>query len=848
MNSPVICAYRRFGDIPFVAVLTLLAAMTAVRALSDWQGPAGSLTNDLYIPSLMMGHGHGLVNVEPADVPGLRAFLDFQEMTFPANLLPDNLQFQPLDVYQQYHQYLIWTVGAAWRCFGVSWDVVRGVCVLFYVLTVLLIYGVARLAMRRPFAATVAAAFIASPAPLVILPTLRDFAKAPFIIATLIILGTIIVRPRRTRWFWAMCALLGLVIGIGLGFRRDLMVFLLPAGLVPLVCARPPMRVAIMERLAGAALMLAAFFLAAWPILKSFQEHGTLGYHDMIMGLATVSDDNAGLSRASYERIYVLHDLYASETAMSFAERTNDSAVFMEKYRLYPDRAKRDFLVAMACTFPGDIITRSWGAVAQVLSGVPTYSKSPNALWVLLAAATLLCMAGRNLRLAAFVAFFLAYYAGVTSLQYLYRHSFHLAFAPYWFAGLSADWILATVRARRRSDPRRNLLEDALRPRQWQGRSLRNTAIFAGAAVLIIAAPLHVARYIQMRQVDALVAQCAAAELQPVEMSARNDPAGRLYCPMKPLALRPEGPLWEEKTFLTSYVVLDFDISGHVPCFSVLYEGIHDFSHKLTAYPDYLPGEGAIRYFLPVYESVDLRRWSRFRGILLPDDSGLELRAMHTVRHIGAFGLIMNIGIPEPPLAMRRSQQIQWRQKDVNPCFVPYGESYHQQLRRRAREMASSGANAEALHLLQEAAQVEPWRMETVLELAALQEKAGDTDAAQRNLEMLLSANPHEPVAANALDDFFERRGGLRARVAGWRAITESSPGSSCAWHFLGKALLTAGDRSVAQEALRRALALNPELLYGSAVYLHAFSDTLEQLFEEFHVDRRRSACVTVLE
>ena len=68
---------------------------------------------------------------------------------------------------------------------------------------------------------------------------------------------------------------------------------------------------------------------------------------------------------------------------------------------------------------------------------------------------------------------------------------------------------------------------------------------------------------------------------------------------------------------------------------------------------------------------------------------------MHMVQNVGNFGLLLNIAIPETPLAVRRTQQIQWRRKNYNLCFEIYVESYPQQFRRRVREMAASGAIAE---------------------------------------------------------------------------------------------------------------------------------------------------------
>src|SRR2546427_4547732 len=85
-----------------------------------------------------------------------------------------------------------------------------------------------RLATNRLNAAAGVLILTVSPIQLRFLPQLRDYAKAPFILTLILILGLLVVRPFTRRSLLTLATAYGAVMGVGLGFRNDLLINVLP--------------------------------------------------------------------------------------------------------------------------------------------------------------------------------------------------------------------------------------------------------------------------------------------------------------------------------------------------------------------------------------------------------------------------------------------------------------------------------------------------------------------------------------------------------------------------------------------------------------------------------------------
>ena len=185
-------------DALLLALLAAAACFQGFRLLRDWNGPAGSLTNEMYIPAVCFAQGRGFINVPIDDVPGLRDFLYFRS---PALAPGACAEAKPCawGASQPYHRYLNCYVGVFWRIFGVSWDAMKIPVVCMLAIFIALNYALFRLAMRPPLAFLLTAALLASGTVSYTLPVLRDFSKGPFFLAVILVLGMLLKRPPPSR-------------------------------------------------------------------------------------------------------------------------------------------------------------------------------------------------------------------------------------------------------------------------------------------------------------------------------------------------------------------------------------------------------------------------------------------------------------------------------------------------------------------------------------------------------------------------------------------------------------------------------------------------------------------------
>lgn len=132
--------------------------------------------------------------------------------------------------------YLYVLAAACWRILGISWFNLYPIASLFCVCFSLANYGFLRAlgCGRLPSFFLALLAIFTLPV-LSQIPHLRDFSKAPFLIGVTALLAASVVRQHKPLWQSGLFAFAaGAVTSIGLGFRSDMTIMLLVAGLTPL--------------------------------------------------------------------------------------------------------------------------------------------------------------------------------------------------------------------------------------------------------------------------------------------------------------------------------------------------------------------------------------------------------------------------------------------------------------------------------------------------------------------------------------------------------------------------------------------------------------------------------------
>ncbi len=226
--------------------LFLLLCCLAGGAAAGWWAPylmvkagrAPFFYQTRFAPAVAAACGHGYVNLDVPAVPGLGDFLDQHVHVFDCSQLVSPLPVIGLNAFQRISRYLELSVAAVWRLRHVAWDDLDGLYAVFGATVGGVLYGLFRLAAGPLLSALGTALVLGSPMHLGNLPHLRDYAKAPFLLAPILIMGWLAAgwtTRRRTPW---LALLAGVVLGVGLGFRNDLLIAIFPV-LVVLVALVP---------------------------------------------------------------------------------------------------------------------------------------------------------------------------------------------------------------------------------------------------------------------------------------------------------------------------------------------------------------------------------------------------------------------------------------------------------------------------------------------------------------------------------------------------------------------------------------------------------------------------------
>lgn len=655
-----------------VALLLVASAHAGFVMLRDWHGPALTLTNELYVPAALFAQGRGFVNPPLDELPGLREFLYWQgdATAWSPESLPETFSSTELDTYQRYHRYLIYGMGFTWRLLGVSWDAAKYYVVFLYVASVLAAYALLRTGLNRPLAFAGTLAFALSPTVLDVVYNVRDFSKAPFILALLALMMYLVRAPRSRKHWLIACVALGIVTGIGLGFRRDLLVCP-PAVLAVLLFAPRPGGRALLERGAGILCFVLAGLVFSAPILESFRERGSLVYHDALMGTATEHDERIGLGLATYEKSPLKHDLYISITADLYAERvlgpnaeSRPNPSLVEQSRLY--------FWSVLKMFPADFIARAWQTVFRVAEGVE-YAEyqgihpfpllhGPGALveafayrwgaYTLLFA--LLLLACIDMRIAIISTALYAYFSGITSLQYEARHAFHMVAPTYGLYLIPLQFGVA-----------------AWRKRVWtvdgRGAVLRRSSMRAGACfvllIILVGAPLQAARAYQRGNLLQYERQLEQAALERIELRELDTSYGKLFRPEPPLLIGSDLPFEPYRRPLGEFLMVELEAYAPPMPIYIAYEsswGRHNYGGFMRALPAGGEPGGTLRYFFPAIEYRDDRDWSRFSGIAIPAEYGNPVRGLYRVTNKNDFAFHLNFALPENEEARVHAQRLRF--------------------------------------------------------------------------------------------------------------------------------------------------------------------------------------------
>ncbi len=485
------------------------------------------------------------------------------------------------------------------------------------------------------------------------------------------------------RHYLLLAALLGLTIGVGLGFRQDVFVCILPAVPVVAVCARGRTPISPAWRAGATFLLLVSFLLPGWPILSA--NHRTSGNtaHYLLQGMALGSERDLRLRDASYQRVYSNNDNFIHSTVVSYDRRQHPSPAERSDIDFWSpeaDAAGKSLLARFAWAFPSDFLNRGYAStrwmITQGIEGPAELNpflqrmqawQAPIAnhirrFGLLYAAVALAFVGSQNILLALIIMILALYLGGYTSLQFHHRHAFHLGFAALWLPAFTWERsCCALLRMFRRPLPGgtwRRFLTEYLRP------GLLRALCAAALSLTLLLAPLYALRLYQRANFATLLDAYAHAELEPVSV-VQQDVDGQIQFtlaePLPSLNCSPDASLHD---VAADYLVAELAPSTAQRTLTIQYEADNNAVNFTEAIPVTATGQsdsGPTRQFFPVYAcaapkvfepgkmaSLDPAQWSRgrFVGLRLPASRAAEFRGLYRVRNAGQFPMFLLFTLP----------------------------------------------------------------------------------------------------------------------------------------------------------------------------------------------------------
>ncbi len=598
---------------------------------------------EYFEPAVMMTCGKGFV-VSTAQPKPLEDFLWRRTPRFSCADLPPDLHITAAGNHQWGMAYLMMLVSAAWRVLGISWSGLGPLCGVMFGGMIAAAYGIFRLGASRWISSAAALALATSTLQLRNAPHLRDFGKAPFALALVLLLAWLLKEKFTVRRTMAIAAVYGGVLGVAYGFRTDFIVYI-PMFLIGLfLFVDGGIWKNLSAKIAAAAIVLASFSATAWPVLSAITTRGGCEWHVALLGFASQFDEDLRVEPAPYAVNYRYLDEFMYRSVSSYVARrqpVESMAYCSPEY----DAAGKRYFFDIARTLPADILIRTYASARGMWNLPFRWTAAPLPSWrspmyrarsviltwlapaepivILLA---LIAVSIRNPRMAACLFFFLVYLGGYPALQSDERHYFHLEFMTWWALALLAQIAFECAGAVHRLG-----IENAyagLVPNP--GAAIRRALIFAASAGLVLAVPLLTLRAWQQRELRQYFHEYLDAPKLPLVFA---DP---LETGIRSAALHrtPGQPAWPLAQSALLEVEIDATACGGPVTVSFVYGPkvpASDFSRSISMNGP--GGPGSTRVFFPAYED--------FRGVKI--DKPECLRGAFEVADVRPFPLLMAV-------------------------------------------------------------------------------------------------------------------------------------------------------------------------------------------------------------
>lgn len=619
----------------------------------------GAFYQRQFSPAVMQACGRGFYDIKPQlGAEGLGAFLRTERSDMACSDLPPDLVVSEPNTFQKVHRYLFATVAAIWAVFGVSWGGLIYLNAALFSLTLILCYRLSRLVLGSLVAWIPVVLFARSHLHLDLLPHLRDYAKAPFMLGVLW-LTVLLVLSKTSDGRLKLAAALGLLAGVGMGFRMDILLmvpFVLTSVLLfsNISWSLPGM----LQRIRILGLFGLVFFVAGAPILSQLGQ-GSNTLHVILLGLAPEFDDGLGLlPTAAYDLLERYDDTFLNSLLSLWNDP--DGALLGLATHDY-EAAGQQYLLRLVGIFPADFLLRTLSATLAIMFyGIPEVLRERMPVgWLsslLVALPFLLCFVwacARSVRIGLFLLFATAYLFGSTVLQFSSRHWFYLQAAAFVFF-VFASWLTLKISPVLWGQVRLAIRHRSLKAVELKPVWIAVTAVFA--LVIIFWTGFSLLRDYQVRHGNQILKEYQRLPVAGAPVIKEADALGVKYR----VDLRHGDRIGADESvkknsFLGAYLVAEFDpvrCSRKDVHFIVGYQSnapYYDYSRAVT-----LDLIGRTKYYFSVFDFI-ANNYLHFDGVSMSKASSACLVSIDRVnlvpRGLPLLNLIINANTSLMPRA-----------------------------------------------------------------------------------------------------------------------------------------------------------------------------------------------------
>jgi hypothetical protein len=728
------------GLVLFVAISGGVVAWQVSCAVhADSGNPLGELLIS-FGPAALFASGKGMILPLNGVPPELEAFLSGKINVFDPHFVPaaptgPHIFGDYPDTFTLTHWLLFYSVGWVWRMFGISINALHVLSGFMGGLTAVALYLLFRLGMGRFFSCLGALFTLLLPPFLLVMPTLRDFSKAPFILLFLFFAGKLLTTRQHKVWFIATAFCIALLLGTGYGFRQDIMICL-PIALGTLLFAPLFGGYHFMTRLFAMGLMLVLFFLLATPVLRGMRhESGSVTTHTLFQGLSREAEQTMGFGDASYDLLLTPSDPEVHATVNAHARMRGITSPMSLYLSPAYAQAGRQLFKEWALTFPADLFARGLSSIETVmklssltlksvhyqglgqlfgdcrwLSWHNLYARDIEPFGLLVVVVALFVLGLRSQYLVLATLLILGYFMAYPNLLFQIRHAFHLAFIiPFASLFILENVLLSLFHVLRSKIHKIRVLDNIMIRRV--SLSLIKTAgillvLVSGCIVVLV-----LLRNIQTSNVQNMMEPYRNATLVPLETVPEEEGE---RCTIKPARTLPGlEESWNLATgdASTSYLALSFEQTTFAFPVQIQYQPKQGpYMSRRFIVPPGTGGASTALYYIPVYELADFtpadfhvtkNRFgnsplanllvyplgtNKFKGIGLRKDTSHLLKNMYYVKNHSALPWLLYLSLPMNEKDFRPFKRLYlekavrtlpleyqyWRTKDSEQVVIGY--------------------------------------------------------------------------------------------------------------------------------------------------------------------------------